>query len=126
MGKYSRGDVLLACVAIDERSPPKTRPVIVTGSGEPGKLRVCPVSSRAPSDAPCLPLSLHDFASGGLDLFTESYVMTSRVLTIRSSEVIGRKGRLAAEMLAEIDARLPAPAPANGRPVQKKRGKFRP
>ena len=114
MGQYSRGDVLLASVAIDDRSAPKARPVVVTGTAESGRFRVCPISSKAPSDAPCLPLTLDDFASGGLDLFSESYVMTSRVLTIRSSEVIGKKGRLTDEALAGIAGRVPA-VPLDGR-----------
>ena len=123
MGEYSRGDVLLASVALDARSPPKARPVVVTGAGEPGWIRVCPVSSKAPSDAPCLPLALDDFASGGLDLFSESYVMTSRVLTIRNSEVIGRRGRLTPEALAGIAGHVPAALPAGERPVRKKPGR---
>jgi len=125
MGQYSRGDVLLASVALDDRSAPKARPVVVTGAGEPGRIRVCPVSSRAPSDAPCLPLALDDFASGGLDLFSESYVMTSRVLTIRSSEVIGKKGRLTADALAGIAGRIPAVPPADRIPAQEKAGRRR-
>jgi mRNA interferase MazF len=117
MGQYVKGDVLLASVALDDRTAPKTRPVVVIRTEEPGCIHICPVSSKPPSDAPCLPLSLADFASGGLDLFGESYVMTSRVLTLRSGDVIGKKGRLTKESLAEItglesSAMVPGPAPA--------------
>jgi mRNA interferase MazF len=117
MGQYVKGDVLLASVALDDRTLPKTRPVVVIGTGEPGRVHICPVSSKPPSDAPSLPLSLADFATGGLDLFGESYVMTSRVLIIRSGDVIGKKGRLTKESLAEVTGRAPAvtqpgPAPA--------------
>ena len=108
MGHYLRGDVILASVALDDRISPKARPVIVIATGEPGIVYICPVSSKPPSDAPSLPLSLSDFASGGLDIFGESFVMTSRVLTIRSGDVIGKKGRLTAESLAEIDELVPA------------------
>jgi len=43
--------------------------------------------------------------------------MTSRVLTLQSADVIGKKGRLTAEAFAEIAGRVPAamlsgPAPA--------------
>ena len=119
MGQYAVGDVLLASVALDDRTPPKTRPVIVIGTEESGLIRICPVSSKPPSDTPCLPLSIDDFATGGLDLFSESYIMTSRVLTLRSGAVIGKKGRLNGESLPEILARVPGPAvpgrSANGR-----------
>jgi len=102
MGQYVRGDVLLASVALDDRTGPKTRPVVVIGTEGPGRIRICPVSSRPPTDAPGLPLTIDDFVTGGLDLFGESYVMTSRVLTIRSGNVIGKKGRLTRETLDEI------------------------
>jgi mRNA interferase MazF len=107
MGEYLQGDVLLASVALDDRTVPKIRPVIVICTGEDGRIHICPVSSKPPSDAPCLPIAIDDFATGGLDLFFESYVMTSRVTAIRSNEVIGKKGRLTAESLAEIVARVP-------------------
>ena len=107
MGQYIQGDVLLASVALDDRSAPKTRPVVVIRTEEPGRVHVCPVSSKPPSDAPSQPLSIDDFATGGLDLFGESYVMTSRVLSLRSGDVTGKKGRLTREALAEITARLP-------------------
>lgn len=125
MGTYLPGDVLLVPVALDDRTPPKARPAVVTGTGEPGTVLVCTVSSKPPSDAPSLPLSIDDFATGGLDLFAESYVMTSRVIAIRSSEVIGKKGRLTAETLAEIAARIPAASPAGALPAKKKPGRQR-
>ena len=114
MGQYVRGDVLLASVALDDRTPPKTRPVIVIGTDESGHIHICPVSSKPPSDAPCLPLAIDDFATGGLDLFSESYIMTSRVLTLRTGAVIGKKGRLNGEALAEVLARVPNPSGLQG------------
>lgn len=108
MGQYMKGDVLLASVALDDRTPSKIRPVVVIHTEEPGLVHICPVSSKPPSDAPSLPLSIDDFSTGGLDLFGESYIMTSRVLCLRSGEVIGKKGRLTEESLAEITAWVPA------------------
>jgi len=125
MGQYVKGDVLLASVALDERTPPKTRPVVVIRIKEPGGLHICPVTSKPPTDAPGLPLSIDDFANGGLDLFGESYVMTSRVLTIRSSDVIGKKGRLTQESLAEITGEGPAAVSTGSRPERKKSGRQR-
>lgn len=119
MGQYVKGDVLLASVALDDRTLPKTRPVVVIGTEEPGRIHICPVSSKPPSDAPSLPLSLSDFATGGLDLFSESYVMTSRVLIIRSGNVIGKNGRLTAESLAEITGRIPAVMLPGSAPAKK-------
>ncbi len=117
MGQYVKGDVLLVSVALDGRGQRKTRPSVVIGTEEPDRIHACPVSSKPPSDAPSLPISIDEFSQGGLDLFGESYVMTSRVLTLQSADVIGKKGRLTPEALAEIAGRVPAamysgPAPA--------------
>ncbi|MFA5267382.1 MAG: type II toxin-antitoxin system PemK/MazF family toxin [Methanoregula sp.] len=120
MGQYVKGDVLLASVALDERTPQKTRPVVVIRIKEPDGLHICPVTSRPPTDAFSLPLSIDDFANGGLDLFGESYVMTSRVLIIRSSDVIGKKGRLTPESLADIAGLVPA-ALSTGSPSKLKK-----
>lgn len=92
MGQYLRGDVVLTSVALDDRSSAKIRPAVVIATGDAGMIHVCPVSSRPPSDAPGIPISLDDFSEGGLDLFGESYVMTSRVLTLSSGKVMGKKG----------------------------------
>jgi mRNA-degrading endonuclease toxin of MazEF toxin-antitoxin module len=96
-------------MSLDEKSPAKIRPAIVVQAGTDGGVRVCPVSSKPPTDAPCIPISLGDFSEGGLDLFGESYVMFSRVRTLRSGDVIGKKGRLTQESLAEIVAGIPDP-----------------
>lgn len=124
MGQYLRGDVVLTSVALDDRSSAKIRPAVVIATGDAGMIHVCPVSSRPPSDAPGIPISLDDFSEGGLDLFGESYVMTSRVLTLSSGKVMGKKGRLTHESLAEITGRVPA-AMLPGLAPLKKPGKSR-
>jgi mRNA interferase MazF len=110
MGKYAEGDVLLASVALDDRTLPKTRPVVVIRTEDSGRIHICPVSSKPPSDAPSIPLSIDDFSNGGLDLFAESYVMTSRVLCLRNGDVIGKRGRLARETIAAIATQVPLSA----------------
>jgi len=107
MGHYIRGDVVIATVAFEERSGVKTRPAVVIGTGDSGDVYLCPVSSKPPSDTPCIPISLDDFSEGGLDLFRESYVLTSRVRVIRSGEVIGKRGRLTEESVSSILIRVP-------------------
>jgi hypothetical protein len=107
MGHYSRGDVVLAPVAIEERSVAKTRPAMVIGTGENNYVFLCPISSKPAIDAPCVPICLCEFSDGGLDLFGESYVLTSRVLRIRCGEIIGKKGRLIDETTTAVLDRVP-------------------
>ena len=107
MGRYLRGDVILAPVAFEEWGRAKTRPAIVISVAENGDVQICPVSSHPPTDAPCIPISLNDFYEGGLDLFEESYVLTNRIYTIRSGEVVGKRGRLTQECMALVIAKTP-------------------
>jgi mRNA interferase MazF len=107
MGHYIRGDVVIAPVAFNERSGAKTRPAVVIATGRTQEVYLCPVSSKPPSDASCVSISLDDFSEGGLDLFGESYVLTSRVLVIRSGEVIGKRGHLTEESFTSVMQRVP-------------------
>ncbi len=107
MSRYLPGDVVLVSASLDERSGKKVRPAVVVVSGEDGGILVCPVSSKASLDSISIPLSIDDFASGGLDLFTESYVLASRVLAIQSADVIGKRGRLIPGSFTEILAVAP-------------------
>jgi mRNA interferase MazF len=70
--------------------------------GKGGTLHVCPVSSSEPVDGSCVPLGLHDFAHGGLDLFEESYVLTSSCSRVSAGEVLGKKGRLSDEFMETV------------------------
>jgi mRNA interferase MazF len=102
MGQYTRGDVVLAPFALENRGVVKTRPAVVIGTGAQDEVWLCPVSSKPSSDAPSVPVSLEDFSRGGLDLFHESYILTSRVCRIRCGEIIGKKGRLSGEITAAL------------------------
>jgi len=107
MGHYIRGDVVITPVAFEERGGAKIRPAVVIATGQAHEVYLCPVSSKPPSDAPCVQISLDDFSGGGLDLFGESYVLTSRVLVVRSGEVIGKRGHLTEESITSIVIGVP-------------------
>ena len=111
MGRYVGGDVLLAPVRIGGIGAWKVRPVVVVTAGNNGSITVCPVTSKPPSDAPSVPLSLDDFERGGLDLFGESYTLTAHPTTIRTADVVGKKGSLLPETLAAIRRAVPAAHP---------------
>ena len=119
MGSYLPGDVVLVSLAIDDRSGAKIRPAVVIAEAGGGGISVCPVSSKPPTDTPSVPLSLDDFASGGLDLFGESYIMISRIRVIRSGEVIGKRGRIIPERLDEIKSHAGSHEAPDGRSREK-------
>jgi len=116
MGSYVRGDVILAPVPFEERRGAKTRPAVVVMARGNGDVCVCPVSSRPPAGAPRVPIGLEDFCEGGLDLFSESFVLTAKVTVLRAGDVIAKKGRLAADAIDAISTQVPEPAgPRTGR-----------
>ncbi|HOI12607.1 MAG TPA: type II toxin-antitoxin system PemK/MazF family toxin [Methanoculleus sp.] len=115
MGHYVGGDVVLAPVRIGRGGERKVRPVVVVSAGEDGSLLVCPVSSSPSTDGISIPISLDDFACGGLDLFTESYALAAHAAAIRPAEVVGKKGTLIPETLAAVREAVPG--------VYKKRGR---
>lgn len=109
MGSYTRGDVILAPVPFAEQRGKKTRPAVVISAPGEDDLLICPVSSRPPADTPFVPIGLDDFATGGLDLFTESYVLTAKAGTLAVRDVIALKGRLMAETVDAISAQVQIP-----------------
>jgi PemK-like protein. len=116
MGTYRRGDVVLAIVPFNGYDGAKTRPAIVLAAREDGDLAVCPVSSRPATDAPCVPIGLDDFSEGGLDLFSESFALTSRITVIQAGAVIAKKGRLSKDAIDAVALEAPRdPAPGKNR-----------
>lgn len=107
MGHYCRGDVVIAPVACEERGVIKTRPAVVIGTGDRDEVYVCPISSKPASDTHCVPVTLDDFSEGGLDLFGESYILTSRVFMIRNGAVMGKRGRLTSESVSSVLTGIP-------------------
>lgn len=102
MGSYFRGDVLLAPLCIAPGRGQKTRPVVVLGTRGRSDLVVSPVSGSPPFEGPVVPLSLTDFSEGGLALSGESYLLTTRICTIRAADVVGKKGRLSEEAIRDL------------------------
>src|SRR5690606_19291250 len=124
--RYVSGDVLLAPVRIGGIGAWKVRPVVVVTAEENGSLTVCPVTSKPPSDAPSVQISLDDFDRGGLDLFEESYTLTEHPTTIRPADVVGKKGSLLPETLAAIRGAVPmAQPPLNKRSRSRPRSRRR-
>lgn len=117
MGSFLRGDVVIAPVPFEERGGAKTRPAVVVATSADDRVYVCPVSSKPSFDGPSLPISLDDFAVGGLDLFGESFVLTSKVHVLRSGDVLGKRGRLTEETIASIRELVPR----TGDPENKRR-----
>ncbi len=102
MSEYFTGDVVLASVYLGPGSDIKVRPAVVMGDCGRDKVKICPITSRTPREGPVITIELDDFDKGGLSLFEESYLIISQNVSVRKSEIVGKKGKLRAEKIAEI------------------------
>ncbi|EHQ34983.1 type II toxin-antitoxin system PemK/MazF family toxin [Methanoplanus limicola] len=104
MPAYRKGDVVLATVGMNGRWPDKVRPAVIIRDSGGKDVELCPVTSRIPNSGNFIPVELYDFESGGLDMFSESYILLSEKRTIKKREIVCRKGRLSKEFILEITA----------------------
>jgi mRNA interferase MazF len=103
MSHYAPGDIILAPFPHDHEGSAKVRPAIVITINSDGDLCCCPIRSTPRTGSTCIPISIDDFDEGGLDLFSESYVQTDTVRTIKRGAVIGKKGHVSGEMKEMIE-----------------------
>lgn len=101
------GDVVLAPVTLGKRHTKKARPVVIIADSGNNSWLACPISSTPAYDAPSISLDLKDFEDGGLDIMLESYVLAGTPVSIRASDIIGKKGRLSQEAIAAIISIVP-------------------
>ena len=79
MGRFVRGDVILTRFPLTSGATQRTGPPGGFGTGERGRLRL-PGQQQIPiAGVPSIPLGLDDFSEGGLDLLSESFVLTAKV-----------------------------------------------
>ena len=106
MSEYFIGDVVLAPVYLGAGSELKVRPAVVMGDCGRDTVKICPITSRTPREGPVITVELDDFEKGGLSLFEESYLIVSGSFTIRKNEIVGKKGKLIGDKIAEIRSAL--------------------
>jgi mRNA interferase MazF len=102
MSRYNPGDVLLIPFPFAGEAGAKLRPALVVALDPDGDPVCCPIRSSPRAGTPCIPIGIDDFASGGLDMFSESYVQADAVRVIRSGGVVGKKGTVSREFLAQV------------------------
>ena len=102
MSTYSPGDIVLVRFPFTEGSVAKLRPALVIALESKGDPVCCPIRSSPRSGTPCIPIGIEHFESGGLDLFSESYVQTDTACTIRKGDLAGKKGRVTRDYPQQI------------------------
>ena len=102
MSHYVPGDIVIVPFRHEGERTAKVRPAIVIATKPNGDLCCCPIRSTPRAGTLCIPITIDDFAVGGLDLFSESYVQTDTVRRVKAGKVIGKKGRVTAEFLEMV------------------------
>ena len=102
MSHYVPGDIVIVPFPHEGERTAKVRPAIVIATRPNGDLCCYPIRSTPRAGTSCIPITIDDFAVGGLDLFSESYVQTDTVRRVRTGAVIGKKGRVTAEFLEMV------------------------
>jgi mRNA interferase MazF len=103
MSHYVPGDIVIVPFLHKGERTAKVRPAIVITTKQNGDLCCCPIRSTPRAGTSCIPITIDDFAVGGLDLFSESYVQIDTVLRVKTGTVIGKKGRVTAEFLRRVE-----------------------
>lgn len=99
MSRYLPGDIVLVPFPHEKERRVKVRPALVIATRSDGDLCCCPIRSTPRAGTSCIPITIDDFVTGGLDLFSESYVQKDTVRRVRIGTVIGKRGRVDEEFL---------------------------
>jgi len=102
MSSYVPGDVVLVPFPHDGERDIKIRPALVIATRPDGNLSCCPIRSTPRAGTLCVPITIDDFVTGGLDLFSESFVQIDTVRRVHIGTVIGKKGRVTGEFLRMV------------------------
>lgn len=102
MSSFLPRDVILVPFPFAGEPGAKLRPALVIALAESGDPVCCPIRSSDRAGACCIPIGIDDFVAGGLDLFSVSFVQADTIRTVRAGSVVGKKGRVTTDYLAEI------------------------
>ncbi|MCP1714835.1 mRNA-degrading endonuclease toxin of MazEF toxin-antitoxin module [Methanocalculus alkaliphilus] len=101
MGTYNPRDVVIAPFPFHDGRGNKNRPAVVLSAGD-NQLLLVPCTSRPADRIPSIRIDLDDFEEGGLDLFDESYILTTDQTWIPVRKILSKKGRLTNEAFMEV------------------------
>lgn len=104
MGAFVKGDVVVAPFPFSDLSSAKKRPALVVGTLTGDDVILCQITSRTVADSYAIPLTDHDFTSGGLR--QASNVRPNRLFTAESSIILYRAGTINGAKMQDILAKL--------------------
>ncbi len=100
MGRFVKGDVVVAPFPFSDLSASKRRPALVVASLTGDDVILCQITSQAVADSYAIPIGKSDFTSGSLP--RDSNIRPNRLFTADGSIVLYRAGVLKPENVQEV------------------------
>ncbi|HAO19497.1 MAG TPA: growth inhibitor PemK [Desulfobacteraceae bacterium] len=100
MGKFIKGDVVVAPFPFSDLSSAKKRPVVVIAALDGEDVLVCQITSKSITDNYAVPLTDNDFSTGGLRQV--SNIRPNRLFTADGNIILYRAGVLRADKMQEV------------------------
>jgi len=104
MGRFVKGDVVVAPFPFSDLSATKKRPVLVVATLTGDDVVLCQITSQAVSDNYAISLTQSDFANGKLS--HDSNIRPNRLFTGDSNIILYRAGSLKPTKLQEVVAKI--------------------
>ena len=104
MGRFVKGEVVVAPFPFSDLTSSKRRPALVVAALAGDDVLLCQITSQAHRDDYAIPITRADFATGALRL--ESNARPNRLFTADSKIVLYRAGALTAAKMGEVVAKI--------------------
>ena len=104
MGRFVKGDVVVAPFPFSNLSTAKRRPALVVTTFEGDDVLLCQITSQEVRDGDAISLVATDFVTGGLN--KRSNLRPNRLFTADSRIVVYRAGTLRAEKMGQVISRI--------------------
>jgi len=104
MGRFVKGDVVVAPFPFSDLSAAKKRPALVIATLTGDDVLLCQITSQVSSDSYAISLLKADFANGKLN--KDSNIRPNRLFTADSNIILYRAGTLSAVKMTEVITKL--------------------
>ncbi len=104
MGKFVKGDVVVAPFPFSDLTAAKRRPALVVAALTGDDVILCQITSKSVADSYAIPITNSDFTSGGLP--QDSNIRPNRLFTADANIILYRAGVLTLNKVQEVVAKI--------------------
>ena len=104
MGKFVKGDVVVAPFPFSDLTAAKRRPALVVAALTGDDVILCQITSKSVADSYAISITNSDFTSGGLP--QDSNIRPNRLFTADANIILYRAGVLTLNKVQEVVAKI--------------------